>query len=311
MQTTSCDLCNADDSVTLYAGDAWRQSVPNGLALVRCRQCGLMYMNPRPGPAEIGSYYADSYTPYKQAIEDEHGRLMRWARRRKLIARRRIIERFSGLRSGRILDVGCATGLFLHEMALAGWQTAGIEPNASAAHYGRSRFGLDVFEGMIEQAPYRPGSFDVVTFWDVLEHTFSPSETLSRSAELLRPGGLLTINVPNWDSIERQWFGPHWIGLDPPRHLYVFTRDTLTELLYRAGFRPLAWICFMPSFFSFVISLERWLNSAAPRWAAPVSRFLCFPGMRLPFEPAFAMVNRLQRGSVIAVFARKESTSRA
>lgn len=310
MQTNRCDLCGADDTTILYAGDAWRQPVPDGLALVRCRRCGLMYLNPRPSPAEIGGYYADSYGPYKQAIEDERSRLMRWARRRKLVARRRIIERYSVLRSGWILDVGCATGLFLHEMALAGWQTAGIEPNAAAASYAHNRFGLDIFEGMVEQAPYRPGSFDAVTFWDVLEHTFSPSDTLSRSAELLRPGGLLAINIPNWDSIERQWFGPHWIGLDPPRHLYVFTRDTLTALLNRAGFRPLAWICFMPSFFSFIISLEHWLNSVAPHWVVPVNGILQFPGMRLPFEPAFAAMNRLQRGSVITVLALKGSVSR-
>jgi len=265
-----------------------------------------MYLNPRPDPAEIGAYYAADYAPYKRAVEDERSGLMRWMRRRKLIQRRRMIERFSGLHSGRILDVGCATGLFLHEMALAGWHVTGIEPITAAASYGRDRFGLDVFEGMIEEAPYERESFDVVTFWDVLEHTFSPSQTLARSSGLLRPGGLVAVNVPNWHSIERQWFGPHWIGLDPPRHLYVFTHDTLTSLLEQAGFWPLAWICFMPSYFSFIISLERRLNTIAPRWAQPVSRLLNIPGMRLLSEPAFALTNRLRLGGVITVFARKE-----
>jgi SAM-dependent methyltransferase len=265
-----------------------------------------MYLRPRPGPAEIGGYYADDYAPFRPAVEDERWGLMRWMRRRKLAGRRRMVERYSGLATGRILDVGCATGLFLHEMALAGWQADGVEPMASAADYARQRFGLPVFEGMIEDAPYPPASFDVVTFWDVLEHVFSPAHTLHRTAALLRPGGLLAINAPNWDSYERAWFGRYWIGLDPPRHLYVFTRATLTALLEQSGFRVLGWECFMPTYFSFIASVERRLQAVAPDRVQPVMRVLNFPGVRLPFEPAFGLANRLERGGVIAVFARKE-----
>lgn len=307
MQQTLCDLCGADDTTTLYVDAAWRHPVPAGMAFVRCRRCGLMYLNPRPDPDEIAAYYPAEYAPFRSAIEDERHGLMRWMRRRKLVQRRRLVERYSGRMRGRILDVGCATGLFLHEMASAGWQAAGVELVPHAAEYARAHFGLDVFSGQLAQAPFGPATFDVVTFWDVLEHTFSPTQELALAARLLGPGGLVAINVPNWRSIDRRLFGPHWIGFDPPRHLYVFTEHTLTAMLHKAGFRPLAWDCFMPAYFAFIVSLERWLAAEAPRHAAGIRRLLNLPGARLPFEPAFMLLNKLKRSGVIAVFARKES----
>jgi len=309
MEKTHCDLCGANDADTVYANAAWRQPVPDGLELVRCRQCGLMYLNPRPSWDEIGAYYSADYAPFRPAIEDERLGLMRWVRRRKLNQRRRQIEHYSGLKSGRILDVGCATGLFLHEMAHAGWEVAGVEPIASAADYARQRLHLDVFQGLLAEAPYPHRSFDVVTFWDVLEHTLSPTAELAHAASLLRSGGLLAINVPNWHSLDRRIFGPYWIGLDPPRHLYVFTRPTLTALLEKSGFRLLDWICFMPSYFAFIASVERWLTAIGPCWAPLVNQMLNLPGMRFVFEPWFALANWLKYAGVISVFARKEVRS--
>lgn len=307
METTLCDLCGADASNIVYSGAGWKQVVPQGVVLVQCRQCGLMYLSPRPGPDEIWQYYPNDYLPFRPTIESERFGLMRWMRRRKLAQRRRWIEYFGRRQSGIILDVGCATGLFLHEMALAGWQVAGVEPIAAAAEYARTHLGLNVFQGWLGQAPYPDKSFDVITFWDVLEHTYSPLTELMQTAKLLRPGGLVAINIPNWHSLDRRLFGPHWIGFDPPRHLYVFTRSTLTALLEKTGFRPIAWACFMPSYFSFVISLERWLQFRSPDWAPRVRRVLNIPGMRFIFEPWFTVSNWLKLAGVITVFALKEA----
>jgi SAM-dependent methyltransferase len=306
METVACDLCGANDTTALYAWDDWGEPRLPGAFLVACQRCGLMYLNPRPDQNEIGAYYPPEYSPYRPAIEDEHFALMRWVRRRKLVVRRQLIERYSGAQTGRLLDVGCATGLFLHEMALAGWNALGVEPSPQAATYAHERTGLEVFQGWLGDAPFEPASFDVVTYWDVLEHTFSPSAELARCVRLLKPGGLLAINVPNWDSVERRVFGPYWNGFDPPRHLYTFTRPVLTALLTQAALRPLAWTCFMPSYFSFIISLDRWLKVRRPAWAAPVRRVLNFPSIRFLFEPWFWACNRLGQGGVIAVFAQKD-----
>lgn len=309
METVSCDLCGADDTETIFAGPCWQQPVPDGSVLLRCRQCGLMYLSLRPAPDEISAYYTPDYTPYRPAIEDERFWLMRYIRRGKLVKQRRLVEKVSGRRTGSILDVGCSTGLFLHEMAQGGWQTTGVEPIPSAAEYARTRFGLEVFQGLLADASFPPQSFDVVTFWDVLEHTFSPAADLARAAQLLKPDGLLALNVPNYNCPDRRLFGPHWVGYDPPRHLYVFTRATLTALLHKTGFQPARWLCFMSSYYSFIVSLETWLTNRTPRLAKPVSRAVNFPGVRYLFEPYFTLMNWLKLGGVIAVFARKQIDS--
>ena len=302
MECPICDLCGRSDAETIYAGQSWRRPLPD-VGLVRCRNCGLMYLSPRPTAAEIDTYYPVDYAAFRPAIEDEPFALMRMMRRRKLEQRRRFVERYSQRRTGRILDVGCATGLFLHEMALAGWQTQGVELTRPAADYARTRFGLEVFTGMLGDLPAEEHSFDAVTFWDVLEHVFSPTAELERAARLLKPGGLVAINVPNWHSLDRQLFGPFWAGLDPPRHLYDFTRPTLTALLTRAGFQTVAWVCFMPSYFAFIISLELWLKQIAPSLAHPIRRLLDIPGARLIFEPWFTLTNWLKLSGTITVFA--------
>ncbi len=318
LERPACDRCGGRDTRTLLAPGSWGPPVPAQVAFLRCDACGLVYQAPRPTPAAIGAFYPPDYQPYRRAIEDEPWALMRLMRRRKLADRRRLIERYRrvaphgptdphrGPAAGRVLDVGCSTGLFLHEMAEHGWQAEGVELSEGAADYARRRFGLAVFTGMLEDAPLADGSFDVVTFWDVLEHVYSPSSTLALAARLLKPGGLLLVHVPNWDSPERPLFGRHWAGWDPPRHLYVFDRASLGGLMEAAGFRLLDWVCFMPAYFTWLISLENWLAARRPRLRGPVIRLLSLPGLRLVVEPLFWALTRPGRGSVIAAVGRKD-----
>jgi 2-polyprenyl-3-methyl-5-hydroxy-6-metoxy-1,4-benzoquinol methylase len=313
LESVPCDLCGAEEaeSAPLYTLRDTFHDLPGEFVLRRCRACGLMYLSPRPTPQGMLVYYPDAYSNYRPAIEDEWSPLMRWMRQRKLAARRTVIERASGLRRGRLLDVGCSTGLFLHEMDLAGWEIAGVEPVAGAAAYARERFGLEVVQGPLHEATYAPASFDAITFWDVLEHTFSPRQALGQAAALLRPGGYLFASVPNWDSFNRRLFGRYWQGLDTPRHLYVFPRETLAALLRRAGFEVVAWRCFMPGYFSTVMSVTRWLKARHPRAVGGFTRIANVPGMRFPFATWFALSNWLDKAPIITVIARKPALDRS
>ncbi len=304
-----CDLCGSAEALPLYTLRDTFHHISGEFVLRRCTNCGLMYLSPRPTPAGILTYYPEGYTNYRPAVEDERLGVMRWMRRRKLTKRRRLIEKHSSMTPGRLLDVGCSTGLFLHEMDLAGWDVVGVEPVAHAVAYARQRFGLRVFEGMfLSELPFS-GRFDVITLWDVLEHTFSPLAVLQKAASILRPGGVIALSVPNWHSLIRWIFKQHWQGLDPPRHLYVFTRKTLTAMLSKAGFNVELWTCFVSGYFSTAMSLERWLRtSVRPGMADKVVKFLSLPGMRFPFEPWFALNNWLKKGPIIAVLARKKGS---
>jgi SAM-dependent methyltransferase len=305
MEEIACDNCGSTDADPVYRLADFLCKVPGEFVLRRCRQCGLMYLSPRPTSDEIGRYYPASYFAHRTAIEDERWGLMRYMRRQKLIQRRRLVEHYSGLGSGRILDVGCATGLFLHEMDLAGWQAAGVELDVDAAGYARRRFGLNVVCGQLRDAPWPADSFDVVTFFGVLEHTYSPGQELRSAARLLRPGGLLVMNIPNWRSLDRRLFGRFWMGLDAPRHLYVFTQSVLTGLLEHAGFSVITWRCVMTGYFDTVLSVQAVLDSKNPFLAGPAKRLLNFPGMRLVFEPWFIALDWLGVGPNLTVFARR------
>jgi len=302
----SCDLCGSPNSSPIYRLSDILYQVPGEFTLQSCSKCDLMYLSPRPTPEAIGAYYPDEYICYRPPIEQEKWGIMRWIRRRKLVKRRQLIERYGNKSMGAVLDVGCATGLFLHEMEQSGWHVTGIEPISSAAEYARQQFDLEVFEGRLSKAPYQESSFDVITFWDVLEHTYHPSQELADAASLLRPNGLLVLSIPNWDSVERHLFKHHWHGLDSPRHLYVFTHETLTTYLNNAGFLVLDWVCFMPSYFSFIISVKRWLQTKNPTLSRIVWRILSISGMRMLFEPFFALINYRGKGSVVTVFAVKK-----
>lgn len=305
VESVACDLCDSDASTPLHIMTDTFYDLPGIFVLQKCSQCDSMYLSPRPTRQTILNYYPDTYSNYQPAIEDEPFFLMRRLRRNKLLQRRKKLMRYSGLYNGDLLDVGCSTGLFLSHMAQTGWSVRGVEPVESAATYARNKFNLDVFNGMFLDAPYPPESMDVITFWDVLEHTFSPSAELRQAAALLRPGGLLAISIPNWDSPDRILFRQYWQGLDPPRHLHVFTRKTLTQFLTQAGFDVLAWDCFMPGYFATVMSVQRWCKVHCPRLAPTIARILNLPGMRFPFTPWFTISNWFNKGPLITVFACK------
>ncbi len=303
----SCPFCGETNSRPLYEVRDILYGIPGTYTLHICPGCGLIYLNPRPTPQAMAAYYPEEYRSYRLPVADEPFILMRWMRQRKLSRRRQLIEAYSQRATGRILDVGCSTGLFLHEMATHGWTTQGIEPITFAAEFAQEHFGLDIFQGTLQEFPQPETLFDAITFWDVLEHTYDPMAELQKAASLMKTEGLLAINIPNWESIDRHLFGEYWQGFDPPRHLYMFTRAALTQMLAQAGFEILRWVCFMPGYFSFAMSIERWLKAKLPSWAKIVSAIMSIPGSRLPFEPWFSLLNKMGKGPLVAVLARKRA----
>ena len=139
----------------------------------------------------------------------------------------------------KILDVGAATGFFLNLAREAGWETAGIEPSESAAQMARDQKKLDVRAGLLEPGVYEPGSFDVITLWDVIEHVPDPLAFSRLVHSLLKPGGIYAINTPDASSWYGRAMGEKWHALCPPEHLALFTNEALDQLLNKSGFQLL------------------------------------------------------------------------
>ena len=198
-----------------------------------CPGCGLYRLTPLPVPAEIAGFYD---TAYYGAGERKFPALMDQVRGLFLRRRAMRVARWTGRAAGRALDVGCGDGRFLGHMQQLGWQVSGTELPGAAFDRAQKIPGIQLHAGTLTSGLFPPASFDAITIWHVLEHVPDPLALLRACRDLLAPGGLLVVEVPNTDSWQNQLFGALAFNVDPPRHLYQFGPDSLGRLLARAGF---------------------------------------------------------------------------
>jgi 2-polyprenyl-3-methyl-5-hydroxy-6-metoxy-1,4-benzoquinol methylase len=135
-----------------------------------------------------------------------------------------------------MLEIGCASGVFMHRMASAGWEVEGIEFSPQAATNARA-LGYSVHAGSLEAAPDPEEPYDLIVGWMVLEHLHEPILALEKLRRWIRPGGWLVLSVPNAGSVEFRVFKTRWYALQLPTHLTHFTPKTLQATLARAGWR--------------------------------------------------------------------------
>ena len=140
---------------------------------------------------------------------------------------------------GRLLDVGCGSGDWLMFMRGLGWQVSGNDFDANAVKTAQGR-GLDVECASLEQQKHASGTFDAVTLSHVIEHVPDPVRTLAECRRILKPGGKLVLFTPNASSLSHRVFKNDWRGLEPPRHLHVFSTESMRPLLERAGFQNIS-----------------------------------------------------------------------
>jgi SAM-dependent methyltransferase len=208
-----CNLCGGDATRLLFRLRDYRLRVDDCLwNVVRCRQCSLGYVNPRPTASEISRYYPDRY------FEHRGDQRSRYELQAKYVA----------AASGQdLLDVGAARGDFLAVIRDRGWRVTGIEPWA-----GENPHQLPILnESFPGECSLEDASFDVVTAWAVFEHLHDPRAGFEVVARLLRPGGTFVVQVPNLRSINSRLARLE----DVPRHLYFFNPRTLRCYGIRAG----------------------------------------------------------------------------
>ena len=226
MNYISCNLCGSDNYTIIHHGQDYLLNVPGDYFLVKCNHCGLIYQNPQLSYEELANHYPDQYTCYKSEIDKNASRLEQHSDKIAINRRCNHLEKYHPTKAT-LLDVGCATGIFLKAMRERGWLVAGVEPSAYASNYAHQQFGLDIRHGTLEQANFPSRLFDVVTMWDVLEHVIDPKQTLHEVARILKPHGVLALSLPNPICIEATLFGDKWVGWDQPRHLHLFSPNVL------------------------------------------------------------------------------------
>ena len=203
------------------------------LALVRCLACDLVYVN----PAFDEEHYREIYqsTEYQAimkdlGIESHDYRVERFGRERVEIMAAHLPQN----RPIRYLDVGCSTGFVVEAARQVGWDALGIDLNPSAIEFGKER-GLDLRAVTLDGAGFDLETFDAVSLFDVVEHLLEPSTVVASAVKLLRPGGILFIYVPNYDSASRLLLGADAHFIWPTHHLNYYTPETASDLLSRHG----------------------------------------------------------------------------
>ena len=221
-----CPVCDSPERrSTLKARDAVSL---HEFDLVRCRVCGAVYVDPRPDDEALGTYYADYYGGGRHPFLKD---LFMAARARKL---------GRAPRGGRLLDYGCGRGDFLLAARRHGWEGMGVERSGTPIMELRENLGLTILTpDALGEVP--DASFDAITLWHVLEHLPEPRVQLTELHRLLRPGGRLLVEVPNFGGWLARIGGDVWYHLDVPRHLIHFDRGSLAHLLRGCGFEIARW----------------------------------------------------------------------
>lgn len=195
--------------------------------LVACARCGLQYVSPRlRADAVLDGYSGGSD---EQFVSQARGREITFAK--SLDA----IEGIWNREPGRLLDIGTGGGSFPYIASKRGWQAEGCEPNRWLCEWALENYGLPIRPGTVFEQNYPAASYDVVTLWDVLEHTPDPKTEVRETHRLLRDNGLLVINYPDIGSWIARLMGRSWVFLLDV-HLFYFTRATIRKLLEDAGF---------------------------------------------------------------------------
>jgi len=265
----ACSLCGTP-GVLLYEGVKDRLfGAPGVWNFKRCpsSSCGLIWLDPMPREEDIGNAYI-SYHTHEQVLSPGAGKglaaviegMLRKTYKFLLLTTplHRELEQLElmyvgSLRPGKILDVGCGNGNRLVRFQKLGWDVHGQEVDAEAAAEAQRISGVPVYLGPLEEAGFADGSFDAITMNHVIEHVHDPVRLLQECRRILKTGGALMIATPNAESHGHDRFGASWRGLEPPRHLHLFSRCTLHQTAVKAGF----------------LKCETWTSAARPSGSVP------------------------------------------
>jgi 2-polyprenyl-3-methyl-5-hydroxy-6-metoxy-1,4-benzoquinol methylase len=241
LEDVKCPLgCSKNDEIVLTGHDLLHD-LPGEFTVVKCRSCGLMRTNPRPTPDTIGFYYPDDYGPYVGTrVQQARPKTASWLKKLLRPIFRRVFNfnttTLPAMAPGRMLEIGCASGAFLHQMAGKGWQVQGIEFSEKAAQ-AAAQLGYPVHAGPLETAPQPDEPFDLIVGWMVLEHLHDPIGCLRKLQGWVKPGGYLVLSVPNANSIDFRLFKKYCYANHLPNHLFHFTPHALSNVLQNSGWK--------------------------------------------------------------------------
>ncbi len=263
METVSCIVCNSDSYKKLFRSkDRLLRVDDTEYQIVKCKQCGMVYVNPQPTLGEIARYYPSNYSPYLAPQVFKDSRLLRtldhWKQylfenhprvANQLKTVRQKLTTLQSKQEGDLasptdseavscLDFGCGGGRHMEALRAEhpGWDISGLDNNPTACESASAK-GFHVYCGSAEKVQLPKNGFDRIYMNSVIEHLHDPRGTLKIINAALKPGGALRVMTPNISSVGARLFRQYWHALDTPRHLHLFNQKTLGTILNETGFK--------------------------------------------------------------------------
>ena len=199
---------------------------------------------PQPTEDKLSEYYkTEDYISHTDTQRNLFEKVYHWVRDVSLDRKLKLINSFpvqqvrdKNFKERKLLDIGCGTGDFLKKAKDNDWIVSGIEPNEKARKIANSKTNNSVLktEHLLK---FETNSFDVITLWHVFEHLPNIEEYIQIIRKLLKDTGVLIIAVPNYKSYDAKFYKSFWAAYDPPRHLWHFSRTSISSLLEKFNFR--------------------------------------------------------------------------
>jgi 2-polyprenyl-3-methyl-5-hydroxy-6-metoxy-1,4-benzoquinol methylase len=227
---TNCPACASNKIAAQLTAKDYTVSHKE-FSIWHCQNCTLNFTQDVPAQHNIGPYYqSDNYISHSDTKKGFINTLYHTVRKRTLAVKKNLVIAETGIATGKILDIGCGTGAFLHTMQTAGWQITGLEPDETARKKAQELYQLQPAtpEKLFEQ---QPASFNVITMWHVLEHVHELHNYIKQLEKLIAPNGKIIIAVPNYTSNDAAVYKAYWAAYDVPRHLYHFSPAAMRQLL--------------------------------------------------------------------------------
>jgi len=251
-QKIICNLCQHKNFQEIFRQKESR--------ILKCRNCGLIFRHPQPSRAEIQKLYDQKKyleNPYFAGLKKGYT-----SKNPAVIIYQKELGKLNKIKKpGRILDLGCAYGVFLDLARKYGWKTYGVEVARQSAVYARKNFDLKIFCGTLEEAKFKNNFFRAMTMWDVIEHLPNPFQTLKEINRILEKNGILLILTIDMESLIGRLAGLTSKTKDflyDFQHTYFFSKRTLQKMLKRAGFRKIE------TFDTFGAQIKRWHSREIP-----------------------------------------------
>ena len=232
MSRISCPICQSAYSHLLCR--------KHGMDIIQCRQCKTAFAHDIPDNKTLEALYGQQYFKSDEPSIGYRD-YARISEQKRLTFTKRL-EKIERLCEGRrLLDVGCATGLFVDIATSRGWTATGIDVSEFAINEANGHYTGTFMVADLMTADFPPHSYDAITMFDVIEHVPQPLEVLSRIADLLSDQGLLIIETPNVGGLMAKMMRQRWPYYRPPEHLFYFSPTSLQVALKKSRFELLSW----------------------------------------------------------------------